>query len=61
MAELMKEQVSRAIGKLYVDVDVSEGIKNLKRLQKEIRTTLRLLKEQENKMGIDLLNKREVD
>lgn len=48
MAELIKEQISRAIGKLTVNVDVSEGIKNLKRLQKEIRTTLQLIKKLEN-------------
>jgi hypothetical protein len=48
MAELIKEQISRAIGELTVNVDVSEGIKNLKRLQKEIRTTLQLIKKLEN-------------
>jgi hypothetical protein len=47
----MAEQNSRAINELTVNVDVSEGIKNLKRLQREIRDTLQLIKELESVAG----------
>lgn len=42
----MAEQKSRAI-----DIDVSEGIKSLKRIQKEIRKTLQLAKGLEKTFG----------
>lgn len=48
----MAEQKSRAIGEFTVNVDVSDGLKNLKKLQKELRMTVQLIKEFENKFSI---------
>jgi hypothetical protein len=48
----MAEQKSRAIGEFTVNVDVSDGLKNLKKLQKELRMTVQLIKEFENEFSI---------
>lgn len=48
----MAEQKSRAIGEITVNVDVSDGLKNLKKLQKELRMTVQSIKEFENEFSI---------
>ena len=48
----MAEQKSRVIGEFIVNVDVSDGLKNLKKLQKKLRMTIQLIKELENKFSI---------